>query len=206
MLLVPNSHAFALFNSFFLPMPFRLLASAVVALLSFSLPPAHAQTIKGGTLHWSANRPLVLSDFQGRPRPNEAHAALTSATVVAQVACKSNKFTGSVQAAFDPSRSWVRDPATVTAKLLRHEQLHFDIAEVYARRLRQKLTGSQIPCAQLGPTFERLSNGIYADWEKAEDQYDRDTNHGLIPTQQLVWEERVQKQLVELEAFAEKEG
>jgi predicted secreted Zn-dependent protease len=199
-------YAFAGLNPFFLPMHFRLLASAVVALLSVSLSPTHAQTVKGGTLHWSAKRPLVLADFQGRPRPNEAHAALTSATVVAQVACKSNKFTGSVQAAFDPTRSWVRDPATITAKLLRHEQLHFDIAEVYARRLRQKLTGTQIPCAQLGTMFERLSNGIYADWEKAEDQYDRDTNHGLIPAQQQAWEARVQQQLAELEAFAEAEG
>jgi hypothetical protein len=206
MLLVPYPAGFALLHSCFLPMHFRLLASAVVALLSFSFSSAHAQSTKGGTLHWSAKRPLVLADFQGRPRPNEAHAALTSATVVAQVACKSNKFTGSVQAAFDPTRSWVRDPATVTAKLLKHEQLHFDIAEVYARRLRQKLTGTQIPCAQLGPVFERLSNGVYADWEKAEDQYDRDTNHGLIPAQQQAWEAQVQKQLVELAAFAEEEG
>jgi hypothetical protein len=184
-------------------MHFRLLVSAAIALLSFSLAPAHAQTTNGGTLHWSAKRPLVLADFQGRPRPGEAHAALTSATVVAQVACKSNKFTGSVQAAFDPTRSWVRDPATITAKLLQHEQLHFDIAEVYARRLRQKLTGIQIPCAQLGTTFQRLSNGIYADWEKAEDQYDRDTNHGLILAQQQIWEAQVQKELAELAAFAE---
>lgn len=184
----------------------RLLAGAVVALLSFSLPPAHAQALPGGALRWSASRPLVLADFRGRPRPGEPHAALTSATVVAQVACQSNKFTGSVQAAFDPARSWVRDPATLTAKLLRHEQLHFDIAEVYARRLRQKLADAQIPCAQLAPTFERLSNGIYAEWEKAEDRYDLDTKHGLVPAQQRAWEEQVQKELAELAAFADKEG
>ena len=184
----------------------RLLAGAVVALLSVALPPAYAQTTPSGTLHWSASRPLVLADFQGRPRPGEPHAALTSATVVAQVACKSNKFTGSVQAAFDPTRSWVRDPAAVTPRLLHHEQLHFDIAEVYARRLRQKLATMQLPCAQLGPVFERVSNGVYAEWEKAEDRYDVDTNHGLIPAQQQAWDELVRKQLTELEAYADKEG
>nr|GFD16070.1 hypothetical protein [Tanacetum cinerariifolium] len=93
-----------------------------------------------------------------------------------------------------------------TAKLLRHEQLHFDITEVYARRLRQKLAGVRIPCAELGPTFERLSKGVYADWEKAEDQYDRDTNHGLKPAQQTQWEAQVQQQLQELAAFADKEA
>jgi predicted secreted Zn-dependent protease len=189
----------------FLLMLYQVFAGALLLLAGFSTD-SSAQTIQGGTLHWSATRPLVLADFKARPRPDEAHAALTSATIVAQVACRSNQFSGHVQAAFDPTRSWVRDPATITAKLLRHEQLHFDITEVYARRLRQKLAGVRIPCAELGPTFERLSKGVYADWEKAEDQYDRDTNHGLKPEQQAQWETQVQQQLLELAAFADKEA
>jgi predicted secreted Zn-dependent protease len=184
----------------------QVIAGAAVALAYMFSFAAQAQTIQGGTLHWSASRPLVLADFKSRPRPDEAHAALTSATIVAQVACHSNQFSGHVQAAFDPTRSWVRDPATITPKLLRHEQLHFDITEVYARRLRQKLAGVRIPCADLGPTFERLSKGVYADWEKAEDQYDRDTNHGLKPAQQAQWETQIQQQLLELAAFADKEA
>lgn len=184
-------------------MRYRLLAAT---LLSFSSLAAVAQTTKSGALHWSASRPLVLADFEGRPRPGESHAALTSATMVAKVACRSNQFSGSVQAAFDPTRSWVRDPATLTPKLLHHEQLHFDITEVYARRLRQKLTSVNIPCAQLGPTFERLSQAVYADWEKAESQYDTDTNHGLKPAQQAQWDAQVQQQLTELAAFADKEA
>lgn len=184
-------------------MHYRLLAATLLSLFSLATV---AQTTQSGTLHWSASRPLVLADFKARPRPGEAHAALTSATMVAKVACRSNQFSGSVQAAFDPTRSWVRDPAALTPKLLRHEQLHFDITEMYARRLRQKLTSVRIPCAQLGPAFERLSQGIYADWEKAESQYDSDTNHGLRPAQQAQWEAQVQQQLTELAAFADKEA
>jgi hypothetical protein len=186
-------------------MLYQVFASALLLLAGFSTV-APAQTIPGGSLHWSASRPLVLADFKGRPKPGEAHAALTSATIVAQVACRSNQFSGHVQAAFDPTLSWVRDPATITPKLLRHEQLHFDITEVYARRLRQKLAGVSIPCADLGPTFQRLSKGVYADWAKAEDQYDRDTNHGLKPEQQAQWEAQVQQQLLELAAFADKDA
>ena len=94
----------------------------------------------------------------------------------------------------------------MTAALLRHEQLHFDITEVYARRLRQKLASVSIPCADLGPTFERLSKGVYADWAKAEDQYDLDTKHGLQPAQQARWEAQVQQQLLELADFADKDA
>ena len=185
----------------------QVFAGALLALACVFSTNAQAQAnTAGGTLHWSASRPLVLADFKGRPRPGEAHAALTSATIVAQVACKGGQFTGHVQAAFDPATSWWREPATMTPKLMRHEQLHFDITEVYARRLRQKLAGVHMPCAQLGSAFERLSKDVYADWEKAEEQYDRDTNHGLKPEQQAQWEAQVQKQLAELAAFADKEA
>ena len=185
----------------------QVFAGALLALAGFASFSAAAQAnTAGGTLHWSASRPLVLADFKGRPRPGEAHAALTSATIVAQVACKGGQFTGHVQAAFDPTVSWWREPATMTPKLLRHEQLHFDITEVYARRLRQKLASVRTPCAQLGQEFERLSRVVYADWEKAEQQYDRDTNHGLLPAPQAQWEAQVQQQLAELAEFADKEA
>jgi hypothetical protein len=185
----------------------QLVAGALLVLAGLFTTAARAQTnTAGGTLHWSASRPLVLADFKGRPRPDETHAALTSATIVAEVACKGGQFTGHVQAAFDPTVSWWREPATATPKLLRHEQLHFDITEVYARRLRQKLAAVRVPCAQLGSAFERLAQGVYAEWEKAEQQYDRDTNHGLLPVPQAQWETQVQQQLAELAAWADKEA
>ena len=185
----------------------QVVAGAAVALACIFSLEAHAKAnTTGGTLHWSASRPLTLADFKSRPKPGEAHAALTSATIVAQVACKGGQFTGHVQAAFDPTTSWWREPATMTPKLLRHEQLHFDITEVYARRLRQKLAAVRVPCAQLGSAFERLSRGVYAEWEKAEEQYDRDTNHGLKPEQQAQWEAQVQQQLSELAEFADEEA
>jgi hypothetical protein len=185
----------------------QVFAGALFALAGFYSTTACAQAnTAGGTLHWSASQPLALADFKSRPKPGEAHAALTSATIVAQVACQGGQFTGHVQAAFDPAASWWREPATATPKLLRHEQLHFDITEVYARRLRQKLAAVRVPCAQLGSAFERLSQGVYAEWEKAEEQYDRDTNHGLKPEQQAQWEAQVQQQLRELAAFADTEA
>ncbi len=182
----------------------QLFVGALLALACFFSPAAHAQAgTAGGTLHWSASRPLTLADFKSRPRPSEAHAALTSATIVAQVACKGGQFTGHVQAAFDPTASWWREPGTATPRLLRHEQLHFDITEVYARRLRQKLAAVRVPCAQLGSAFETLAQGVYAEWEKAEQQYDRDTNHGLKPEPQARWEAQVQQQLRELAEWAD---
>jgi hypothetical protein len=179
-----------------------------LALLLLTAGPAAAQQVKlpPGAIRWSASRPLTVADFKGRPKPNQGHAALTSANINTGAACRSNIFAGTAQASFDPATSWVREPATMTPALLRHEQLHFDIAEVYARRLRQQLGAMRTPCDQLGSTFDRISQKAYADWQQAEDAYDHDTNHGLLHERQAQWEAQVRKQLLDLAAFAEKDA
>ena len=64
-------------------------------------------------------------------------------------------FGSTAQATFDPNTSWVRNPKTASEALLRHEQLHFDITEVYARLMRQKLAlfAPKADCGKLQPAF-----------------------------------------------------
>ncbi len=186
-----------------LPGFFALL---VGVLLSGSAAGQAAVKIPAGSLRWSASRPLTVSDFKGRPRPTEAHAALTSANINTGASCRDNVFNGTARASFDPATSWVRDPARLTPALLRHEQLHFDITEVYARRLRQQLAALKVPCDKLGTTFDQVTKAAYTAWQQAEEAYDLDTSHGLRQEQQAKWEAQVHEQLAELAAFAEKEA
>lgn len=176
--------------------------------LLLSLPVAAQTTLKlpPGSIRWSASRLLTVADFKGRPRPSEGHAALTSANINSGASCRNGIFMGTARASFDPSSSWVREPAAMTPALLHHEQLHFDLAEVYARRLRQQLLALHVACDQMGPEFNRLSQAGYAAWQKAEDDYDRDTSHGLNKPRQALWDAQVRQQLTELAAFAEPEA
>jgi hypothetical protein len=154
---------------------------------------------------WVAGRPLTVTDFQGRPAAGEPHAALTSARIDASGACQGNVFTADVRAVFDPSGSWVRDPSTITEALLRHEQLHFDIAELYARRLRLKFASARPNCVQLQGTFNQISRSLYVEWEQEENRYDQETNHGLNTVQQAVWERQTAVRIQQLAAYALKE-
>jgi len=154
-------------------------------------------------LAWSASRPLTASDFTSRPRPADTHAARTSTTINTGVNCQGGLAQGTAVARFEPNRSWLRDPTHLTPALLRHEQLHFDLTEVYARRLRQQLAALQVPCASLGPRFKAVTQRVFAAWAKAEDNYDRDTNHGLRPGRQAAWEAQTRAELNELSAFGE---
>ncbi|OGX85832.1 DUF922 domain-containing protein [Hymenobacter glacialis] len=153
---------------------------------------------------WSATRRLAIEDFQARPKSYEKLAALTTTDIKAGAACRDFVFTGTVQATFDPALSWFRDPKNFTPQLLRHEQLHFDITEVYARIMRQKLVVFQAKadCAKLQPAFNNLTKGVYAEWDREQNRFDAETNHGLNTVKQDYWEKQTQIKLAQLEAFA----
>ena len=154
---------------------------------------------------WSASRPLTPADFQGRAAPGERMAAMTSADMTAGADCRDFVFTGTVRAVFNPNKSWIRDPKTVTPALLAHEQLHFDIAELHARRLRQKLALFKLKadCTKLQPAFDNLTKPAYNEWYREDMRYDQETNHGLNAAKQAYWAEQVRTKLAALAEFAE---
>lgn len=157
------------------------------------------------TIQWSATRPLTMADYLARPKPGEQLAASTSSDLKANAACRDFVFTGTVQATFDPNTSWFRDPKNATPALLRHEQLHFDITEVYARIMRQKLAvyATKVDCNKLQPSFNNLTKLVYDVWDREQNRYDRETNHGLNTARQAFWEKDIQTRLTQLQAFAQ---
>ncbi|UOG73539.1 DUF922 domain-containing Zn-dependent protease [Hymenobacter tibetensis] len=153
-------------------------------------------------IDWSAQRPLTWADFKSRPMAVDRLAALTSGTIDVQVGCTDFVFRSTVRAVFIPQESWVRDAAKATPALLRHEQLHFDITELHARMLRQKLSLVKLNCQHLNPAFNNLTKAAFATWQREEGRYDQETNHGLNAVKQKYWEEQVQVRLTQLNAFA----
>jgi len=168
--------------------------------------PTAAAKPAAAPIEWSASRPLTMADFMGRPGPSDRLAALTTSDLKADASCRDFVFTGTVRATFNPNTSWMRNPATATPALLRHEQLHFDITEVYARIMRQKLLVFQAKanCAKLQPAFNNLTKGVYDQWDREQNRYDAETNHGLNAAKQDYWEKQTQIKLAQLETFASK--
>ena len=166
------------------------------------LAPPQSPARQSDALAWSAQRPLAWADFQSRPAPADRLAALTSTTIDAQVGCQDFVFSARVRAVFVPTESWVREATKASPHLLRHEQLHFDITEFYARRLRQKLSQAKLDCQHLQPAFQNLTKANFTEWQREESRYDQETNHGLNEVQQRHWERQVQQRLALLEAFA----
>ena len=78
-------------------------------------------------------------------------------------------------------------------QLLEHEQIHFDIAEVAVRRIRERFQSFESACAEPGDTDSIQQIVAQADRELQEEQqrYDRETGHGTNARAQDAWRRRI---------------
>jgi hypothetical protein len=162
-----------------------------------------AQIAKESAIVWAQRRPLVWADFKGPP-PAEASpiAAQTHYALLHGAGCTGAKFEFRVVAAFVPGESWVRTSmlrsAADSARALRHEQTHFDITEVHARRLRRYYSELMAPCRIASGDLAAAAGRIGRDEKAAQAQYDDETDPGRTAAQQTRWDKDVAGQLTAL--------
>jgi hypothetical protein len=148
---------------------------------------------------WSARRGLAWDDFQGSPPSVGAEGAKISYTLYSGWKCRGDVFEFRVIAGFRPRQSWVKaivlNDSTQRRTVLGHEQTHFDLAEVYARRMQRAFGDLARPCAKTDAELSALAQRL-AQEEKAEQRrYDAETDHGLLADQQGAWDRDVARRL-----------
>jgi len=166
-----------------------------------------SQIAKDTAIRWSARRPLTWADFQGRPPDrNDATAAETAYSILHGFRCVGATFDSVVVAAFRPKESWVKLSMLRTAadnnRALRHEQAHFDVAEIHARRIRRYYAELSAPCRLSTNDLADAAKRMERDQKAAQEQYDEETDHGRNAPQQARWEKTVATDLAALARFA----
>ena len=109
---------------------FYLLSSAITRQNLYSVNENCTDTII-----WSQNRKLIWNDFKGQPDNNEMNKASTFAGLeLMSFYTKGSIPKLNVICYFIKSKSWVK---VENEDYLAHEQVHFDIWELYARKIRK---------------------------------------------------------------------
>ena len=151
---------------------------------------------------WNNNRRLTWEDFKSPADEAEPLHAMTSTNIAVKAHCNGNRMHFDVKCVFVTKDSWTKN--RLSKKLLAHEQMHFDLTEVHARRLRQKLNQEANICGTSRLKLDPIVEKYFADWKEEQDLYDRETSHGLLDEQQKIWEEKIAGQLAELEPYSYK--
>jgi hypothetical protein len=154
---------------------------------------------------WSATRRLSWTDFQGIAPTRGDEGALTAYSLFHGAACTGRAFEFRVIAAFLPRQSWVRPAVlvnpTTSARTLRHEQTHFDLSEVHARRMRRYFAELTQPCLKTTEELDALAQRFVREEGAAQRKYDDETSHGRVTKKQAEWETEVGRQLASLGRF-----
>lgn len=104
-----------------------------------------------------------------------------------------------VEAFFNKSRSWT--DGDTTAKTLQHEQIHFDIAELYTRKLKQQITLATITYKNYQQVLKQLEGDLRTQMNLADSVYDASTDNGRNLTEQEVWNKNMSKDLSALHIY-----
>lgn len=179
-----------------------LLISTFLTLVSaFALPPAGDEGYKT-FFTWNENRKLNWSDYQGKAINNAAEVAMTASSVEFSYYTKNNQIGWTVTAKYFPKLSWSKKNLE-SDYILKHEQLHFDITELYARLFRKRLK-ENVKSARDITLLRSIGKTIMKEWAEEENDYDNETKHSTDEQKQAEWNLNVQERLDALKEFASK--
>jgi len=148
------------------------------------------------TFSWTKDRKLVWSDFLGKPDKSNPAAALTYTDIKMNASLNNDVINISVENVFNKNLSWSKNKNS--ASLLAHEQLHFDITEVYTRKIRQKMNEIATVETMQNGTINKESSKILREWKLFQNKYDEETKHGILIDKQKEWQLKVEKLLLEI--------
>jgi len=156
------------------------------------------------TVTWNASRKLTWQDFKADPKQNSDAVALTASGITFGYSLKTSgkriiSFSTSVKAHFYPQKSWYfKDKGN--DYILGHEQLHFDITELYARKFREQLK-RLIVNQNLKEQMNRLHKTINEALNETQKRYDAQSSHSINTEMQKQWEAFIDKALTDLDQY-----
>lgn len=169
-------------------------------LVLLSLSSLQAQEPGEDILTWSEGRKLTWSDYKASPNPKSDAAATTSTSLSIDYHIRDGGFSYTIKSWFSRTRSWGRSK---TPYILSHEQGHFDIAEVYARKLHQRMSAYQFNKRTYNKDLDRIYKEVADEKAAVQSQYDRETRHSIDEEKQAEWLKKISRMLEELKAYAD---
>ena len=158
-------------------------------------------------LSWNANKKLTWGNFKATPDYSHPYAAITysgmSYGFSADVINGEVYVNYEVNCFFVANKSWVKRRYKGDKELLNHEQLHFDITELYTRKFKKELsamTFSGNVKSEIKAVYKRITKEKVSFQEK----YDLETDHSKNVAAQKRWQLNIHSELQKIIEFASK--
>lgn len=190
---------------------FRLLVCVACFLVSTNSFAGKKRAISASespsTMSWSRDKKLTWDDFRGSI-PQDADD-VTAAATYCGIGFETNTFNSAhpeelkvtVYNTFYLNDSWAR-PEERNQNVLAHEQGHFDLCELYTRKLRQRMSQLHLNLNTLKSTLANIYEELQEEYRREQEVYENETRHGLNLMQQKNWQTYLERALGASEDWA----
>ena len=169
----------------------------IVHLFTFLLVAAFQQN--NNLIDWNAARKLSWEDFKGPVDAESKNAALTSSSINIEFGYDDDGLEYSIKCAFNKQKSWVR---IRNNEVLAHEQGHFDLAELHARKLYKAMKAYKFNANTVSKDVNTIYDSLMNAHHEAQNLYDAETDYSRNKVKQEEWQKKIADELKDLQAFA----
>jgi hypothetical protein len=170
----------------------------------------HPLCKKKNIVCWCEERPLSWDDFQGKSEAKGYEFAGISNWYIYKT--RYNKKGGVLKvwiyAYVDTKMSWKIENGN-SEYGLHHEQMHFNIQEVFARQIRKAFQEMKfdtgIPLEEAYNELDNVFKYYRQEASKTQKVYDEETAHSMNREKQNEWDEKIMKELEQLKDYANPE-
>ena len=141
------------------------------------------------TIHWRPSYKLKWADYQGKPDSISKHMAITSYFLTYNYSLTDTSFRFNVFCYFEKKTSWKKK--NVDNLLLQHEQGHFDIGQLFARKLKKTFTSYKPIRETIDKDLKNIFDEINKERALMDSQYDKETNFSRNKENQRLWADKI---------------
>jgi len=160
---------------------------------------AIAQNNNDELIDWSLSRRLTWNDYKGKPEPESGAAATTTSYLGIEYDFKNNTVTYKIVCRFSKNKSW---GLYKTDHILGHEQGHFDISEIFARKLNKETGEYKFNKTTYQRDLQKIYNDVMDEKEKFQTRYDNETDFSRDKEKQSEWLKKIEMMLDNLKDYS----
>jgi len=177
-----------------------LLIKKAVLICAFLFPFIINARQDDDLIKWSSDRKLRWSDYLAQPDTRSGAAATTSTQIGFEYHIRNNNLTYTITCKFSKAKSWGRYKNDY---ILSHEQGHFDIAEIFTRKLVKSLREYSFTASSYKNDLRKIYSDTMQDKEKLQQQYDNETDYSRNKPEQEVWLKKIKSMLEEYKNYSD---
>ena len=161
------------------------------------------QTEQGPVIEWNKNVKLKYADFKATSKGSPGLAvATTSSAFGYSITDSGGEISGNIFVRFYCEESWW-NPDFKLDEVLEHEQLHFDICELFGRKLYKEVLELRDEAKLNKRAIQRIQSKFEKQYADYQDLYDKETDHSTIGNEQRKWNRKVKNELDDLEEYSD---